>query len=204
MGEVSIFALLLDGIILVLLVATIVFAARLSLHIKAFRDSRGELESLLKTLADHIHKAETSIGDLKENAHEITHDLTTQIEDAQALYDEMQLIHDSSNRLAARMEQLVEGSRVARGMGDRPEERDGQASAPPSDSARRKRSGDSSTSSSPFSINDREFHDHGWDDEGEFTPPSFMREDGIIPGEEESEFGSQAERELYEALQKRG
>ena len=50
--------LVFDVLIAVLLGATIFFAARLSVHLKVFRESRGELQNLIVDLASHIEKAE--------------------------------------------------------------------------------------------------------------------------------------------------
>ena len=59
---------ILDGLILFALLIAIVFSARLSLYLKTFRDSRRDLEGLVKELSMTIEKAENAIAGLKENS----------------------------------------------------------------------------------------------------------------------------------------
>ena len=59
-------SLLLDGVIVVLLVATIIYALRLTKYLKKFKDSRADLEGIIKNLSDHIDKAEAAVHDLNE------------------------------------------------------------------------------------------------------------------------------------------
>ncbi len=188
--------LILDGLVLLLLAGTIFYAARLSLHIKAFRDSRRDMEGLLADLSAHIERADLAIRGLRESAREAGRDLQEQIGEAKALSEELQIMSDSGNRLAGRLEKLADRGSVgmvpdpvAAGPGTRP--RPAESKSP----AKQK----SKAAPFGFAIRDPEFEraDEGGD----------VNEQGLFPGEDsavdEDVFVSRAERELYEALQKK-
>ncbi len=167
--------LILDGVILVLLVATVFFAARLSLHLNQFRDNRRELETLLRTLSSQIDRAERVLENLKKVAHDSTRELQEQIDDAQSLGDELQIMMDSGGRLAARLEQAASGKAAA-------------VHQQIAEKARR-RAGEETSSREQafpksFTIRDPEF-----------TPDDVA--------EEEQSFGSRAEQDLVEAIKAR-
>lgn len=174
--------LIIDGIILVLLAATVFVAARLSIQLKDFRESRGALEGLIKQLALNIDKAHTAIQNLQESVRRSGDDLRGRMRDAQELADELEIIIKSGNNLASRMEQLTDTSR-----NNRPAET--------GESKRSSRTGVPGIGS--FAIRDPDF-------ESELAAE--MAEDGTFSGEDDLEdsvtagFGSRAERELYEAL----
>ncbi len=107
------FSLFLDGAILVLLMATVFFAARLSLHLKDFRESRHEFDRLINKLTVDITKAEQSIAGLREAARESGRDLQDTIKQARALADELQFMGESGNTVATRLEKAVTGGRSA-------------------------------------------------------------------------------------------
>lgn len=184
------FPVILDAAVILLLAGTIFYAIRLSMHIQAFRDSRKDMEKLLGDLAAHIEKAERAIEGLRENARQSGRDLQAHINEAQSLSEELQIMSQSGNRLASRLEKLA----------------DKNARAPARPSYKPDLAGDkprsleaipSNNSGEPFSgfaIHDREFEE-GMDESG-FLPGDFEEE-------ETEEFGSRAERELFEALQKK-
>lgn len=177
--------LILDGVILVLLAATVFLAARLSIQLKDFRESRRSMEGLVRDLARHVDKAQQAIEGLRESVREAGRDLHGKIREAQALTDELQIIIESGNNLASRLEQLAE-------KGARPSVRPGRFAA---EMPRHEDAG-----AGPFAIRDPDFDD---------PLPESMSEDGTFPGEDDPEeagasggFYSRAERELFEALRK--
>ena len=174
----ALLSVILDGLILVFLGLTVFFAGRLSLHLKQFRSTRKELEGLLASLSSSIVRAEGAITGMKETAQESGRDLQDRIDEARKVLDELQLIEEAGNSLAARLETLAE--------------RSGRAS----------RSSSPSPSGVGFSIRDPEFDrgtgagaSEGEGEEGE----SFEAGD-----DDRSLFSqslhSRAERELYDAI----
>lgn len=105
------FALILDVVILVLLGLTIVYAARLSIQLRRLRDSKGELDKVIRDLVRHLDRADRSIMGLKETAREAGGDLQNAIDRAIAISDELEVINDSGNRIAERLEGLVDRAR---------------------------------------------------------------------------------------------
>lgn len=103
--------LILNVVILVLLGLTIVYAARLSLQLKRLRDSRSDLDRVVRELIKNLDRADRTVAGLKESAREAGGDLQSAIDRAIAISDELQLITDSGDRLAARLESLVGAAR---------------------------------------------------------------------------------------------
>lgn len=105
--------LMLNGIMLLLLAATIFFSARLSLHLKTFRDSRKDMDKVIRDLADNVRRAEQAIAGLRETARESGRDLQGMINEARALSDELQIMSESGNSLAKRLERVSERKPVS-------------------------------------------------------------------------------------------
>lgn len=200
-------SLILDGIIILLLAGTIFYAVRLSGHIKVFRNSRKELEKLLADLSGHIEKADHAIEGLRENARQSGRDLQALISEARALSDELQIISESGNSLAARLEKLADGSAQTVQSRRSPVDFDlpPRTAPAPAPAARPRREAvaapkgvSESDPLSVFAIRDPEF-DPDLD--------SGMNEDGLMQGDYEEDalggFSSQAEKDLYEALRRK-
>lgn len=170
-----IFSLILNGLILVLLGATIYYAARLSLNLRDFRASRSDLDKLVRDLGTSVTRAEGAIAGLRETAREAGRDLQELVNEARTLSEELQLMGEAGNNLAGRLEKLAErNGRLAAGQAD-------ESSEPA-----RARSG--------FAIRDPEFEGADSADDA-----SADGEDGLAGGG----FQSRAEKELFEALQGR-
>lgn len=103
--------LILNVLILVLLGLTIVYAARLSLQLRRLRDSKSELDKVVRDLIKNLDRADRSIMGLKEAAREAGGDLQNSIDRAVAISDELDVINDSGNRLAQRLEALMDTAR---------------------------------------------------------------------------------------------
>lgn len=169
--------LILDGLILLLLGGTIFFAARLSVHLKTFRSNRTQLEKLVAELADQIAQADRAVAGMREAAREGGRDLQQRINEARALSEELQFMNETGNNLAGRLEKVATGSAA------RVNPYDGDYDAPAEKAPR-----------GGFAIQDREF---GMDED---EAAGFVIEDEDDGGN----FGSRAERELFEALQGSG
>lgn len=192
-------SVILDGIMICLLAGTIFYAARLSIHIRAFRDNRKELESLIGDLTSNIEKAGDAVDGLRESARQSGRDLQALINEARGLSEELQIMSESGNSLASRLERLAEkNTRPAaphKPLPDFPPSvppRPVRAAPPPSSGKAPPLRG--------FAIRDPEFEK---DEAGEG-----MNEAGLMAGDEAEDaipatLVSRAEKELYEALRRK-
>lgn len=105
------FGLILDGVILVFLAVTIFYASRLSMFFKSFRQSRSEVEKLIKNLSIVVDKAELALHDMNENAKNADGNLQNLINEANFLSDELRFINETGDNLADRLEKLVARNR---------------------------------------------------------------------------------------------
>lgn len=102
--------LVLDAVIVVLLVATIVYAATLSRRLNRLRDSRQEMEEAVKGFAEAATKADAAIKGLKHAAEESGAPLQKQIDRAQGLRDELRFLIEAAESLAGRLESAAGGA----------------------------------------------------------------------------------------------
>jgi uncharacterized protein YoxC len=110
--------LIADGVVAVLLVATLIYVRRFSKQIEAIRSSRGEFEKLIGDLtkstdqaASHLHQfkvtAEVAGGDLQARV-ERTQGLTAQFG---KLGDDLKLLIERAESAANRLETVIAKSR---------------------------------------------------------------------------------------------
>ena len=189
--------MIMDAMIICLLSGTIFFAARLSHHIKVFRESREEMESLLNSLSSQITIADQAIDGLRANARESGRDLQQVINEAKALSEELQIMSQSGDRLASRIEKLAGQPSAPRMAVPSESEIDEHYSSAPAPS-----SSANTNQEKPFSgfaIRDPEFEE---------DLPAHMDEQGLMPGDYETDVDeqliSQAEQDLYQALKSKG
>ncbi len=187
-------SLVLDVIILVLLAGTIFFAARLSVHLKLFRESRSALDKLIGDLASHIDKADAAIEGLRATAKDSGRDLQALINESKALFDELQLMGEAGNNLAGRLEKLAERS----GNNATYRRMETVSSHVPDD---HKVDHKKETGTTLFHIRDPEFEDNILDETPEENGLFTAEEDDDMPMPESLQ--SRAEQELYEALHSR-
>lgn len=182
-------SLVMDIAILALLAATVFLAFRLNLNLKRFKDSRSEMEGLVNRLTGNIDKAERAIQGMQNAARNAGRDLDEIISDAKVLADELKLMNESGNNLANRLEKLAERNRT---LVDKIEVSPPliQSSSPAKGQPIR-----IDEAARGFAIHDREF-EAGFAEDDDFG----FEEDEV--GGEMGGLQSQAERELFEALQK--
>lgn len=108
-------SLIIDVVVLVLLGLTIVYAARLSLQLGRLRDSKSELDKVVRDLVKNIDRADRAIAGLKEAARDSGTQLQDAVDKAMAISDELQLITESGDRLAARLETMMDDARPLAG-----------------------------------------------------------------------------------------
>lgn len=106
-------ALVMDGLVLLFLSATMVFAWHLSRNIKIFRNSRKEMEKLLQDLSRQIEKAERATHGMNATAKSAGQDLQDVIDEARRLSEELGMMSQSGDNLASRLERLAERNRDA-------------------------------------------------------------------------------------------
>lgn len=184
-------AMVMDIAILVLLAATVWLAFRLNLGLKHFKDSRKEMEGLVTRLTSNIDKAERAIQGMQQAARTAGRDLDEVISDAKVLSDELKFMNEAGNNLATRLEKIAERNREA---SEKIEERITVTQVSSSSKSPQIKLDDSPRG---FAIHDRDF-DAALDDEDDFDEFEDLSDE---------DFGgaglqSQAERELFEALQK--
>lgn len=185
-------SLILDGIIILLLAGTIFYCVRLSTYLKAFRNSRKDLEKLIGELSAHITKADNAIEGLRRSTRETGRDLQERISEAKALSAELQIMGESGNSLAGRLEKLAERN-------SRTLDRNTPAEVDLPRSRAKLPERKEKAPLSGFAIRDREYEEGG---------EEAMNEEGMMTGDYEDEsaagnFSSRAERELYEALRRK-
>ncbi len=104
------YGLILDGLIVVLLCATVVYAAALNRRIARLRDNRAELELAARAMADASVKAEAAIGGLKLTAGSVGAAIQADIEKARGLRDELTFLVEAGEALAGRLEAAASGA----------------------------------------------------------------------------------------------
>jgi hypothetical protein len=193
----NVLPMIMDALIICLLSGTIFFAARLSHHIKVFRESREEMEGLLANLSSQITKAEQAIDGLRANARESGRDLQSVINEGRAQSEELQILIQSGDRLASRIEKISGETLTAQSDHSSPRVPADKSETPsyknPEHHIPRQKP------MSGFVIRDPEFEE---------DPNEQMDEQGLMPDDyqdnEDQTFTSRAEKDLYEALKSKG
>jgi uncharacterized protein DUF6468 len=96
--------LLLDGLVAVLLAATIFFCALLDRRLKALRSGQDGMKAIIDQLNTATARAEVSIGQLKQASGEIDSGLSDQVHRARAVADELSVMVASGANLANRLD----------------------------------------------------------------------------------------------------
>lgn len=108
---------ILDFLIILLLGTTIFYAARLSIHLKTFRQGRREMDKLIQDLSSSIVRAEGAIEGLKQTAKKEGEQLYGIVKKAQLSIDELEIITQAGNNMANRLETVAsKNGDIARGM----------------------------------------------------------------------------------------
>lgn len=105
-------ALAFDVIVMVMLIITIFFAVKLSRHLDSFRSNRADMERLIRELSMQITRAQEGISTLDELSSARGDELRKSITKAQTLIDELDIMTDSADSLANRLENLATRNRT--------------------------------------------------------------------------------------------
>jgi hypothetical protein len=98
---------ILNVVIAVLLVTVIIYVARLSVYLKNFKENRSELQKIINDLSHHLARAESSIEGLHNAVDESGVDLQARLNKANAMFDELDIVVQTGDNLANRLEELA-------------------------------------------------------------------------------------------------
>ena len=98
------YALILDSMIVILLVAMIVYSVILNRRLAALRNNRSEMEQAVRHFGDAAIRADESIRALKANSDQAGQTLQAEVQKAQTLRDEIKFLVEAGERLADRLE----------------------------------------------------------------------------------------------------
>ncbi|WP_339780099.1 DUF6468 domain-containing protein [uncultured Thalassospira sp.] len=108
------FEFYLDLLMIVLLVATIVYALMLNRRLAAFRRNREDMEQFLSAFHAATERAEILIQSLKEMASQSGDALREDIERASGLHEDLSFMVDRGDAIANRLEKAASGVNAAR------------------------------------------------------------------------------------------
>jgi hypothetical protein len=103
----SIYTIILDISILVVLCLTIVFCLRLNTRIIALQQNKAELEGFIKSLDTAIIKSHNSIVTLKEITAKADFTRQKYVKEANELADDLSMMISSGNRLMQRSDEAI-------------------------------------------------------------------------------------------------
>jgi cell division septation protein DedD len=106
-------SILLDGLLVGLLIATIVYAIILDRRLRVLRQSRDEMQALLANFTAATAQAQSSMAALRDTSQTTTADLRDQFERGKALRDDLAFLLDRGTNLADRLEKDVTVARTS-------------------------------------------------------------------------------------------
>ncbi|MDV7339071.1 DUF6468 domain-containing protein [Terasakiella sp. A23] len=105
------FALILDMLIAILLIATIAYAVMLNRRLSELRKDQSELEQLAQSFNDATIRAEESIHKLTGSADEMKRDVQDTLKKAENLRDDLNFLIDRAGTSADKLEEQVRNNR---------------------------------------------------------------------------------------------
>ncbi|NQW12126.1 MAG: hypothetical protein HQ481_19855 [Alphaproteobacteria bacterium] len=96
-------ALILDALLVVLLLATIVYAIVLNRRLGSLRANRGELETFVARMNEATSRAEASLKGIRQAAEQAQRSIDAPAQKAQALRDELLFLIERADTVAERM-----------------------------------------------------------------------------------------------------
>jgi len=107
---------LLEGVLAILLIATLVHAIRLERALGILRRDRSALEQLIAGFNDSTRQAESGIERLRAASEGAGRQIARHIDQAKGLKDDLIFLADRAEQAADRMERLIRDGRVAEHM----------------------------------------------------------------------------------------
>lgn len=105
------FALILDMLIAILLIATIAYAVMLNRRLTDLRKDQSELEKLAQSFNDATIRAEESIHKLTGSAEDMKRDVQDTLRKAEALRDDLNFLIERAGSSADKLEERVRNNR---------------------------------------------------------------------------------------------
>lgn len=106
-------SILLDGLLVGLLIATIIYAIILDRRLRVLRQSRDEMQALLANFTAATAQAQSSMAALRDTSQTTSADLKDQFERGKALRDDLAFLLDRGANLADRLEKDVATARTS-------------------------------------------------------------------------------------------
>lgn len=103
---------ILDGLLAVLLAATVVYCFVLNRRLSRLRNAQGEMAELVRSFHQATENARASVGELKVAASAVGADLQKRIEAGRNMLDELEVVVHSGGKVAERIEQGVDRSKA--------------------------------------------------------------------------------------------
>jgi hypothetical protein len=100
----TIFSLVLDGLMAVLLVATMFYCRRLNTRIKVLQDGRSELARIIREFDESTQRATQSIADIHAAADRISDNMQHKIDKANFLADDLDYMIEKGQKLAGKLD----------------------------------------------------------------------------------------------------
>jgi chromosome segregation ATPase len=105
------FALILDILIAILLIATIAYAVMLNRRLSDLRKDQSELEQLAQSFNEATIRAEESIHKLTNSADDMKRDVQETLQKAETLRDDLNFLIDRAGNSADKLEEKVRSNR---------------------------------------------------------------------------------------------
>jgi len=106
-------AIIIDIVILIALVATSVFAIRLSRQFSILHTDRESLENLVTNLSNAVDRAESAIQSMKKTAMTEGEGLQASINKSRQISQELEIMIEAGDNLAERLQNIAQSSRKA-------------------------------------------------------------------------------------------
>jgi len=106
-------SLLLDGVLVCLLIATIAYAIILDRRLRTFRQARDEMQALLANFTAATSQAQSSMAALRDASQTTSIELTEKLERGKSLRDDLTYLLDRGASLADRLEGGISAARVS-------------------------------------------------------------------------------------------
>jgi hypothetical protein len=111
-------SIVLDGVIVVLLAATIGYAFVLNRKLANLRATKGEMDALVARLVDATERAQAGLSGLREHAQESGAQIQRGIDAARGQADELRFLIERGEALAAKLEGSTVAARSRPAAGD--------------------------------------------------------------------------------------
>ena len=115
-----------DGVVAVLLIATISYAAVLNRRLGVLRGDRAKLEALIQSLSVAAARAEVGIAGLKTAAEDVGRQLDKKTEEGRGLRDDLAYLLERGHGVADRLEDTIRARRDAGAPASSERKRDGR------------------------------------------------------------------------------